>query len=135
MTLNVLFTNLAKKMTSLYEKYVVLRDISKLKNVCPVPSPSMYVVWPFRFLCRSGTLLSTASEDNLNEYAYILSALESKKEKLKSKMGEQNLSLLPELYARIAVLKNLQYIDKDDTVTLKGRCCCFVLSANACVMR
>ena len=52
---------------------------------------------------------------------------------LTNKMGEEKLSLLPELHSRIAVLKNLQYIDEDDTVTLKGRCCCFVfrLAASA----
>ena len=81
------------------------------------------VFWLF---CRPGSLLPSATEDDLNTFAYILSALESKKEKLTSKMGEEKLSLLPELHSRIAVLKNLQYIDEDDTVTMKGRCCCFV---------
>ena len=41
MTFNVLFTNLAKKLTSLFEKYVVLRDTAGLKNICPVAPPSM----------------------------------------------------------------------------------------------
>lgn len=126
MTFNILFSNLAKKLGSLYEKYVVLRDTAGLKNICPVLPPSMWVAMCFGLLSRPGSLLPSATEDDLNAFAYILSALESKKEKLTNKMGEEKLSLLPELHSRIAVLKNLQYIDEDDTVTMKGRCCCFV---------
>ena len=41
-------------------------------------------------------------------------------------MSSDKLGMLPELHSRIAVLRNLLYVDNQDLVTLKGRCCCLV---------
>ena len=57
---------------------------------------------------------------------YLVSALKEKKNAILDQLSDEKIAMLPELHARIAVLKNLQYIDEDDTVTMKGRCCCFV---------
>lgn len=57
---------------------------------------------------------------------YLVSALKEKKNAILDQLSDEKIAMLPELHARIAVLKNLQYIDENDMVTLKGRCCCLV---------
>lgn len=57
---------------------------------------------------------------------HLLLKLQQKSEELNMHMSTNKMGLLPELHSRIAVLKNLQYIDDQDMVTLKGRCCCLV---------
>ena len=52
--------------------------------------------------------------------------LNAKQKELKELMSSDKLSMLPELHSRIAVLRNLMYVDSQDLVTLKGRCCCLV---------
>lgn len=52
--------------------------------------------------------------------------LEEKVASLKQAISEQNLELLPDYEQRIAVLKELQYIDENSTVLLKGRVACEV---------
>ena len=61
-------------------------------------------------------------------YPQVLSYLDlCKKEKiLSSELSEEKLGLFPELHARIAVLRNLNYVDENDVNTIKGRCGCFV---------
>jgi antiviral helicase SKI2 len=41
-------------------------------------------------------------------------------------LSDQNLELLPDYEQRIAVLKELQFIDENQTVQLKGRVACEV---------
>lgn len=41
-------------------------------------------------------------------------------------LSEQNLELLPDYEARIEVLKDLQFIDDNSTVLIKGRVACEV---------
>lgn len=41
-------------------------------------------------------------------------------------LSDQNLELLPDYEQRIAVLKDLQFIDENQTVQLKGRVACEV---------
>lgn len=52
--------------------------------------------------------------------------LNAKQKELKEIMSSDKLGMLPELHSRIAVLRNLMYVDNQDIVTLKGRCCCLV---------
>lgn len=41
-------------------------------------------------------------------------------------MSDQNLQLLPDYEQRIAVLKDLKFIDKDSRIQLKGKVACEV---------
>lgn len=41
-------------------------------------------------------------------------------------ISDQNLELLPDYEQRIAVLKDLEHIDENQTVRLKGRVACEV---------
>ena len=52
--------------------------------------------------------------------------LKRKRDVLAEEMSEEKLGLFPELHSRIAVLKNLNYVDANDVDTIKGRCCCVV---------
>lgn len=45
---------------------------------------------------------------------------------LKAEISEQNLELIPDYEQRIAVLKELNFIDDNSTVQLKGRVACEV---------
>lgn len=53
--------------------------------------------------------------------------LEEKIALLRVAISDQNLELLPDYEARIAVLKELQFIDENSTVLVKGRVACEVL--------
>lgn len=46
--------------------------------------------------------------------------------RLRMALSEQNLELLPDYEQRIEVLKELQFIDENSTVLLKGRVACEV---------
>ena len=46
---------------------------------------------------------------------------------LKLALSDQNLELLPDYEQRIGVLKELKFIDENQTVQLKGRVACEVL--------
>ena len=61
-------------------------------------------------------------------YPQVLSYLDLRKKEriLSSELSEEKLGLFPELHARIAVLRNLNYVDENDVNTIKGRCGCFV---------
>lgn len=52
--------------------------------------------------------------------------MEEKVASLKQAISEQNLELLPDYEQRIAVLKEMQFIDENSTVLLKGRVACEV---------
>lgn len=45
---------------------------------------------------------------------------------LRQLMSDQNLQLLPDYEQRIAVLKDLGFVDKDSHVQLKGKVACEV---------
>ena len=47
---------------------------------------------------------------------------------LKAEISEQNLDLIPDYEQRIAVLKELHFIDENSTVQLKGRVACEVMT-------
>lgn len=49
------------------------------------------------------------------------SRLENTINSLKFALSESNLELMPEFMARLTVLRQLGYVDKDNTVLLKGR--------------
>jgi antiviral helicase SKI2 len=55
-----------------------------------------------------------------------MKAIEAELQELKLVLSDQNLELLPDYEQRIAVLKELQYIDVTSTVLLKGRVACEV---------
>ena len=59
----------------------------------------------------------------------LIQQLREKEEELSLFMSMNKLGMLPELQSRIAVLKNLNYIDDQDLVTMKGRCC-----SNVCII-
>jgi antiviral helicase SKI2 len=48
---------------------------------------------------------------------------------LKLAISDQNLELLPDYEQRIGVLTELKFIDENQTVQLKGRVACEVLSS------
>lgn len=50
--------------------------------------------------------------------------LERKQSELRFKMSNQNLTLYPEYQYKLEILKNLNYIDQQHAVTLKGRVAC-----------
>ncbi|KAG2022761.1 translation repressor [Coprinopsis cinerea AmutBmut pab1-1] len=54
--------------------------------------------------------------------------------KLRMFMSEQNLELIPDYEQRIAVLKDLRFIDENSTVLLKGRVACEINSASELVL-
>ncbi|KAM0746373.1 translation repressor [Meredithblackwellia eburnea MCA 4105] len=60
--------------------------------------------------------------------------LEDKIASLRVALSDQNLELLPDYEQRIAVLKELQFIDENSTVLLKGRVACEINSANELVL-
>ena len=59
--------------------------------------------------------------------------LQAEVEMLKFALSDQNLELLPDYEQRIAVLKDLKFIDENSTVLLKGRVACEVRIAR-CVL-
>ncbi|GAA5871318.1 hypothetical protein JCM1840_004411 [Sporobolomyces johnsonii] len=79
-----------------------------------------------------------AVEDEDFEESYqILHAervLEEKIASLRMALSEQNLELLPDYEQRIEVLKELQFIDENSTVLLKGRVACEINSANELIL-
>jgi antiviral helicase SKI2 len=52
--------------------------------------------------------------------------VESSLTSLKLALSDQNLELLPDYNSRVDVLKQLQFIDDNSTVLLKGRVACEV---------
>jgi len=60
--------------------------------------------------------------------------LEDKVASLKQAISEQNLELLPDYEQRISVLKDLQYIDENSTVLLKGRVACEINTGHELVL-
>lgn len=60
--------------------------------------------------------------------------LEDKVAALKLTISEQNLELLPDYEQRIAVLKELQFIDAKSTVLLKGRVACEINTGHELVL-
>ncbi|GAA5893928.1 hypothetical protein JCM8208_001280 [Rhodotorula glutinis] len=76
-------------------------------------------------------------EEDLGEpYAVLHSerVLEDKIAHLRMALSDQNLELLPDYEQRIDVLKELQFIDDNSTVQLKGRVACEINSANELVL-
>ncbi|GAA5900618.1 hypothetical protein JCM6882_000923 [Rhodosporidiobolus microsporus] len=76
-------------------------------------------------------------EGDLEESYGILHAervLEDKIAGLRMALSEQNLELLPDYEQRIDVLKELQFIDENQTVLLKGRVACEINSANELIL-
>ncbi|GAA6054578.1 hypothetical protein NBRC10513_003468 [Rhodotorula toruloides] len=76
-------------------------------------------------------------EEDLGEPYSILHServLEDKIASLRMALSDQNLELLPDYGQRIAVLKELQFIDDNSTVQLKGRVACEINSANELVL-
>ena len=51
--------------------------------------------------------------------------------RLRQFMSDQNLELIPDYEQRIAVLKDLRFIDENSTVLLKGRVACEVSGGNS----
>ncbi|CAG8609553.1 26011_t:CDS:10, partial [Dentiscutata erythropus] len=60
--------------------------------------------------------------------------LETKHERLRQFMSDQNLALLPDYNRRIEVLEKLKYINQEGTVQLKGRVACEINSADELVL-
>ncbi|GAA5886319.1 hypothetical protein JCM16303_003762 [Sporobolomyces ruberrimus] len=79
-----------------------------------------------------------AVEDEDFEESYqilhIERTLEDKIAGLRMALSEQNLELLPDYEQRIDVLKELQFIDENATVLLKGRVACEINSANELIL-
>jgi antiviral helicase SKI2 len=70
--------------------------------------------------------LSDFSLRSQYETLHRIKQLEAELQELKMALSDQNLELLPDYEQRVAVLKDLQYIDETSTVMLKGRVACEV---------
>lgn len=72
------------------------------------------------------TLPCTSAANFEQEFAPVFDRkeLERKQTELKFKMSNQNLTLYPEYQYKLEILKNLNYIDQQHSVTLKGRVAC-----------
>ena len=46
---------------------------------------------------------------------------------LKSLVSDQNLQLLPDYEQRVAVLRDLEFVDQDSRIELKGKVACEVI--------
>ncbi|CAG7851695.1 DExH-box ATP-dependent RNA helicase DExH11 {ECO:0000305}; AltName: Full=AtHELPS {ECO:0000303/PubMed:21535471}; AltName: Full=Protein SKI2 homolog {ECO:0000303/PubMed:22511887}; Short=AtSKI2 {ECO:0000303/PubMed:22511887} [Serendipita indica DSM 11827] len=66
----------------------------------------------------------------IHERKQLLAEIES----LKFALSDQNLELLPDYEQRIAVLKDLKFIDDNSTVQLKGRVACEINSADELIL-
>eukprot|EP01080_Neovahlkampfia_damariscottae_P012658 gene12658-6558_t len=66
----------------------------------------------------------------LFEYKDKQESLRVKLNTMKYALSDQNLGLLPEYEKRINVLQKLNYLDKDNTVLLKGRVACEINSCD-----
>ncbi|KAL1412136.1 Antiviral helicase ski2 [Vanrija albida] len=53
---------------------------------------------------------------------------------LKLSLSDQNLELLPDYESRVEVLKELQFVDQNSTVLLKGRVACEINSAHELIL-
>jgi antiviral helicase SKI2 len=63
--------------------------------------------------------------------------IRQKIEELRNIMSDQNLELLPDYEQRVAVLKELGFINENGNVELKGRVACevFLISPNQLMVR
>lgn len=60
--------------------------------------------------------------------------VEGSLKELKRALSDQNLELLPDYNSRVEVLKELQFIDENSTVLLKGRVACEINSAHELIL-
>ncbi|KAI0718916.1 antiviral helicase [Cerioporus squamosus] len=67
-------------------------------------------------------------------YMHGKKVLQANIEALKMAISDENLALIPDYEQRIAVLKELKFIDDNSTVLLKGRVACEINSANELVL-
>ncbi|KAK4685405.1 antiviral helicase SKI2, partial [Tremellales sp. Uapishka_1] len=84
-------------------------------------------------LSRLGCQLCENFDDHyaiLHEIKLVEASLAS----LKLALSDQNLELLPDYESRVQVLKELQFIDENSTVLLKGRVACEINSANELIL-
>ena len=77
----------------------------------------------------TASFLKESNRDQVLSLLLVITQLRAKRNEMKEAMSMEKLGLLPEVHSRIAVLKNLLYIDENEMVTLKGRCCCCVEAA------
>ncbi|KAG9305006.1 hypothetical protein G9A89_007409 [Geosiphon pyriformis] len=74
---------------------------------------------------------------DLNEHYGMIHGerlLKLKVEELRHTISDQNLELLPDYEQRMAVLRQLNYIDQNGTVQLKGRVACEINSADELII-
>ncbi|CCM03670.1 uncharacterized protein FIBRA_05814 [Fibroporia radiculosa] len=85
---------------------------------------------------RLASCSCTLCEDFEDHYAIVHGekALRTNIAELKRAISDQNLELIPDYEQRIAVLKELRFIDENSTVLLKGRVACEINSANELVL-
>ncbi|KAK4057847.1 Antiviral helicase ski2 [Microbotryomycetes sp. JL221] len=72
--------------------------------------------------------------DEMYQQLYGERMLQEKIATLRMAISDQNLELLPDYEQRIDVLKELQFIDENQTVLLKGRVACEINSASELVL-
>lgn len=72
------------------------------------------------------TLPCTEAANFEQEFAAVFDRkeLERKQTELRFKMSNQNLTLYPEYQYKLEILTNLNYIDQQHSVTIKGRVAC-----------
>ncbi|KAG8788155.1 hypothetical protein FRC15_005856 [Serendipita sp. 397] len=80
-----------------------------------------------------GCLLCEQFDDHYAQ-AHERKILMAEIETLKFALSDQNLELLPDYQQRIAVLKELKFLDENSTVQLKGRVACEINSADELIL-
>jgi antiviral helicase SKI2 len=72
--------------------------------------------------------------DNQYDIIQERKMVEGSLKQLKLALSDQNLELLPDYESRVEVLKELQFIDDNSTVLLKGRVACEINSAHELIL-
>ncbi|TIB36339.1 hypothetical protein E3P86_02521 [Wallemia ichthyophaga] len=72
--------------------------------------------------------------DSQYAHLHVESGLKNQVAYLRASISDQNLELLPDYENRINALKEMQYIDQNSTVQLKGRVACEINSAHELIL-
>ncbi|KAH9825135.1 NUC185 domain-containing protein [Melampsora americana] len=85
-------------------------------------------------LTAFGNIEETDGFTGSYEALYNEQVLKARLATLRMTLSDQNLELLPDYEARIAVLKELKFIDERSTVLLKGRVACEINSSSELIL-
>lgn len=107
----------------LEQRAVAEADFNEVKSMpCPLVSEHVYFsIYPLPHMPQI-------------RFSDILWRIQQRIAKLNASISDSNLQLMPDFQSRISVLRNLNYIDSDMAVLIKGRVArevmCHVFAAN-----